>query len=88
MGLVKRMWNGRYGRVARRDIAVDALWRVRWRKGDGDNEWQSREFDDETAAQVFVADLLQPNPRDWRDITPKPQSSTPVPASPPRMQRP
>lgn len=65
--------------MARRDIKVEALWRVGWRKGDGDAPWQTRDFDDEVAAQMFVADLLQPNPKDWRDLTDRPSSAGSTP---------
>jgi hypothetical protein len=35
--LVQRWWNGRFGRLARRDIWLeqDTTWQVRSRKGDG-----------------------------------------------------
>lgn len=70
--LVGRWWNGRWGRLARRDIWLHetTVWRVQRRRGDGDSdqvkEWQ---FTSERAAREFVDRLIDTGGDGWRDIT-------------------
>jgi hypothetical protein len=60
--LVERWWNGRFGRLARRDVWLyrSTTWRVGSREGDADsgrgNTWT---FDDEEQARAMVRRLLE-----------------------------
>jgi hypothetical protein len=59
--LVERWWNGRFGRLARRDVWLyrSTTWRVESREGDADsgrgNTWT---YDDEDQARAMVRRLL------------------------------
>jgi hypothetical protein len=69
--LVERWWNGRFGRLARRDVWLyqSTTWRVESREGDGDsgrgNTWT---FDDEEQARAMVRRLLETGGDGWRDL--------------------
>ena len=77
MELVKRWWNGRYGRIARRDIWLerDTTWHVRARQGDGDSPSKTWTFPDQAQADALVQQLLDTAPDDWKDITDASSSS-------------
>ena len=67
-----RWWNGRYGRLARRDVWLKsdgAAWRVEARDGDGDARVWGRNYPDETAARAMVAELLARGSDEWRDLS-------------------
>jgi hypothetical protein len=71
-GLVGRWWNGRWGRLARRDIWLRALttWRVEVRQGDADTGTTKHwDFANEKAAREFVDRLILTGGDGWRDIT-------------------
>jgi hypothetical protein len=70
--LVQRWWNGRFGRLARRDVWLEqgTVWRVRARQGDGDSPTKAWTFTDRAEADVMVQRLLTAQATDeWRDIT-------------------
>jgi hypothetical protein len=72
MQLVQRWWNGRFGRLARRDVWLEegTVWQVRARKGDGDSRIKTWTFTNRTEADALVQRLLAVEPVDgWRDIT-------------------
>ena len=86
MQLAQRWWNGRYGRLARRDIWLEQheVWRVRVRKGDGDSPTRTWTFDTRKEAEDLVQRLLAAEPTNgWRDITAVSTNTTPQ-----RPQRP
>jgi hypothetical protein len=76
--LVERWWNGRFGRLARRDVWLygSATWRVESREGDADsgrgNTWT---FDDEEQARAMVRRLLETGGDGWRDLAGPPAPS-------------
>jgi hypothetical protein len=70
--LVQRWWNGRFGRLARRDVWLEqgTVWRVRARQGDGDSPMKTWTFTNRAEADVLVQRLVTAEPADgWRDIT-------------------
>jgi hypothetical protein len=70
--LVQRWWNGRFGRLARRDVWLerDTTWRVRARQGDGDSPIKTWTFDNRAQADALVHRLITAEPADgWKDIT-------------------
>lgn len=72
MVTVEWWWNGRWGRLARRDIWLKndgALWWAEARKGDGDAKvWRSRPGD-EGAAREEVTMLLLRGGTDWKNLS-------------------
>lgn len=78
MDVVGRWWNGRFGRIARRDVWLerDVRWRVRARQGDGDSPVWVRECANEAAARQLVDELLARGADEWRDLTAAVQPST------------
>ena len=70
--LIERWWNGRFGRLARRDIWLykDTTWRVQSRTGDSDsgrgNTWT---YEDEAEARAMVARLLDTGGDGWRNLS-------------------
>lgn len=72
MQLVQRWWNGRFGRLARRDVWLEqgTVWRVRARQGDGDSPMKTWTFTERSEAEALVQRLLTVKPGDeWRDLT-------------------
>jgi hypothetical protein len=74
MELVHRWWNGKWGRLARRDVWLeqDTTWHVRARQGDADNPGKTKAwtFASRGDADQLVGRLLAAEPTDdWRDIT-------------------
>jgi hypothetical protein len=68
-----RWWNGRYGRLARRDVWLKSdrtTWRVEARDGDGDSRVCGRDYPDEAAARAMVAEVLARGSDEWRDPSP------------------
>jgi len=66
----KHYWNGRWGRLARRDIVLfeDAgLWTVEVRVGGVEGRSQMIEYESEDAALDRVRDLLA-GADDWREL--------------------
>ena len=66
----KHYWNGRWGRLARRDVLLfeDAgRWTVESRIGGTEGRSAWAEFDDEDAALDHVRDLLA-GTDDWREL--------------------
>jgi len=71
MELVRRLWNGRWGRLARADIWVkhDETWIVEWRKGDGDAPVRARRFATRDLALAWADRLMRSGGDGWKDIT-------------------
>jgi hypothetical protein len=70
--VVERWWNGRYGRLARRDLWLkrDAeAWRVEARAGDSDSPTWGRDYPDETTARAMLDQLLARGSDTWRDLS-------------------
>lgn len=73
MALMGRWWNGKYGRLVRRDIWLsrETVWQVRARDGDAETgrelQWQ---FTSEEQARAMVERLKRADrPDEWRDLT-------------------
>jgi hypothetical protein len=70
--VVGHWWNGRWGRLARRDVWLhrdDDSWIVAARQGDGEsNVWHSKPSS-EAQARTLVADLLARGGEHWTDLT-------------------
>jgi hypothetical protein len=71
--LVGRWWNGKWGRLVRRDIWLtrQTVWHVRARQGDGETgrelHWS---YTSEAEARAMVERLMcAEHPEDWRDLT-------------------
>jgi hypothetical protein len=68
-----RWWNGRWGRLARRDIwlKLDVTWRVEARKGDGDSGVWSHDYSSEEDARAAIAAMMDRTggPGEWQDLT-------------------
>jgi hypothetical protein len=72
--LIERWWNGRCGRLARRDVwcykEVTTTWRVECRTGDADSgKTKSWNLADEKDAQAMVQRLLDTGGDGWIDLT-------------------
>jgi hypothetical protein len=69
----KQWWNGRWGRIARRDIFIHVdgdAWMVEARDGGADG--RHRFLDDETeAAALDIARDLMMSSNGWRELTPR-----------------
>lgn len=66
----KHYWNGRWGRLARKDVLLyeDAgRWTVQLRTGGVEGRSKQDEFDHEDAALDRVRDLVGDG-EDWRDL--------------------
>jgi hypothetical protein len=69
-----RWWNGRYGRMARRDIWLltnGMVWRVQARTGDADiDKWQ-HDYISEGDARAVIAGMIDRTggPSGWRDLS-------------------
>src|SRR5690606_40748346 len=69
--LVERWWNGRFGRMSRRDVWLykQTTWRVQCRIGDADNGKASTwDLADEKEARALVRRLLETGGDGWRDL--------------------
>jgi hypothetical protein len=71
MQLIRRWWNGSFGRLARRDLWLETgtIWRVRARHGDGDSPTKTWTYDSHDQAEAMIRRLIDAQPGDWRDIT-------------------
>lgn len=81
-GLIGRWWNGRFGRIARRDIWLvqTVTWQVMYRIGDAETgKAGSSDHETEDAARAAVDDLIASGGDGWRELTSlfKPQSERP-----------
>ena len=84
MELVQRWWNGRFGRLARRDIWLEreVIWHVKARNGDGDSPIKAWAFSDHDDAQDLVQRLLAKGGDGWRNLTKNDDTrSTPEPGT-------
>jgi hypothetical protein len=77
-----RWWNGRWGKLARRDIwlKLDVTWRVEARKGDGDSGVWSHEYNSEEDARAAIAGMMDRTggPGEWQDLTKVPDRRGPA----------
>ncbi|BCJ58163.1 hypothetical protein Jiend_15850 [Micromonospora endophytica] len=85
--VVRRWWNGLWGRLARRDVWLvrQTRWKVVARSGDsGTGRTLRWEFDSKAEAQTMVDRLLRaPSPGSWREhATPDPTHDQPSPSPP------
>jgi hypothetical protein len=73
MALVGRWWNGKWGRLVRRDIWLtsESVWHVRARQGDAETgrELQWRCSTEEEARAMVERLMRADQPADWRDLT-------------------
>lgn len=72
MQFVQRLWNGRYGRMARRDLWLRTdgrTWRVQARQGDGDSKMWQRDYADEGEARAMFEAMRKRGAKAWRDLT-------------------
>jgi hypothetical protein len=68
-----RWWNGRFGKLARRDIWLltdGAVWRVEARTGDADSRKWRHDYVAEQEARAVVAAMIDRTggPAQWRDL--------------------
>ncbi|WP_050778249.1 hypothetical protein [Micromonospora sp. ATCC 39149] len=77
--VVRRWWNGVWGRLARRDVWLvrHTRWKVVARSGDGETGKVLRwEFDSQTDAQDMVDRLLRADsPGSWQELSPRERAS-------------
>ena len=69
----RHWWNGRWGRLARRDIFVgtaDGNWSVELRRGGVGGRSRTRTFDAETEAVEWVMAALLDSDGGWREVGP------------------
>ncbi len=67
-----RWWNGKYGRIARRDLWLYTngyVWRVDARQGDGDARVWSKQFTSEQEARQLTEDMMARADSQWKDLT-------------------
>ena len=72
----KHWWNGKWGRIARRDVFLRVSgdqWYVESRNGGADGVSHFFEYGSEDAALEEVRVLLS-GPDDWRELSVRPQS--------------
>jgi hypothetical protein len=76
MELRGRWWNGRFGRLVRRDIWLltetdGTTWRVEARTGDGDSRKWHGDYADERQARGVIAGMMDRTggPGEWRDLS-------------------
>lgn len=84
MDLVQRLWNGRWGKLARRDIWLytdGARWFLRARQGDGDSKVWTHDYTTEDEARTVVEGMIARTggTGEWRDITDAFGPTTPRP---------
>jgi hypothetical protein len=89
--LVTRLWNGRWGRLVRRDIwlrrAIEETWIVEARRGDSDSPLSSWSFDNEPDARAMLRRLMDSGGDGWRDITILTKKTDEELAKPPAVQQ-
>jgi hypothetical protein len=75
-----RWWNGRWGRLARRDVRLvcASVWRVEALTGGAEGKSKVWEFANEAEARAMVNRLLETGGDGWRDLTPAPESERPA----------
>lgn len=72
MELLGKWWNGRYGRIARRDLwlyADNGRFVVQARVGDGEARVQEWPFACEPDARAQVDELIRTGGDGWRELT-------------------
>lgn len=70
--LLGRWWNGRYGRIARRDLwllADESRYMVQARIGDSDAPVEKWQFACEPDARAKVDELIRTGGDGWRELT-------------------
>lgn len=67
--VVGKWWNGRWGRLARRDIRLSVRWEVEALSGGADGRAKRWEFDDEVKARSWVEHLMGTGGDGWKDVT-------------------
>jgi hypothetical protein len=70
----KHWWNGKWGRLGRRDIFLRAdgdQWHVEHREGGAEGVSRFSEFDSEDEAYEAIRGLLA-GPDQWRELTVRP----------------
>lgn len=70
----KHWWNGKWGRLARRDVFLRTdgdTWHVEQRAGGAEGVSHFYEFDSEDAGYDAVRDLLV-GPDEWRELSARP----------------
>jgi hypothetical protein len=71
-----RWWNGRWGKLARRDIwlKLDQTWRVEARQGDGDSKVWTHQYRTEADALAAIAAMMERTggPDEWRLLSDPP----------------
>ena len=70
----KHWWNGKWGRVARKDVYLRVSgdqWYVEQRAGGSDGASHFFEFDNEDAAVDMIRALLN-GPDEWRELSVRP----------------
>lgn len=75
--LLRRFWNGNFGRLARRDVwlweepAKPATWTVVIRSGGSEHgSEKSWDFTDRAEAEAWLHKCLKARGDDWRELTP------------------
>jgi hypothetical protein len=87
MDLVGRWWNGRWGRLGRRDIWLRrrTVWEVEARHGETDDgKSQHWEFTNDDEALIMVNRLMASAPDEWKDLTGMSAGAKSSAASPPK----
>ena len=67
----RRWWNGRWGRLTRRDVfmrVTDGDWVVELRRGGEGGRTRTRSFGSEEAAVSWVEDALVAAEAGWREL--------------------
>ncbi|WP_432049562.1 hypothetical protein [Verrucosispora sp. NA02020] len=80
----KHWWNGKWGRLARRDVFLRAdadRWYVEQRAGGAEGASRFYEYDTVDDAEETVRALLQ-GPDTWRELSPRPPSPWPPTSTP------
>jgi hypothetical protein len=76
MALLGRSWNGRYGRLARRDIWLhrEQTWRVEARQGDGDSAVWSHDYPTEAEARDAISGMINRTGgrNEWKQLPSEP----------------
>jgi len=70
VAVVGKWWNGRWGRLARRDVrlVVETEWRVEALTGGVEGKLKSWTFNNETDARAMVDRLLTTGGDGWRGM--------------------
>jgi hypothetical protein len=83
--LVAPWWNGRWGRLGRRDIRLRrrTIWEVEARHGETDDGKSQRwEFTNDDDALTMVNRLMASGPDEWKDLTGMSAGAKASPTSP------